>query len=113
MAKTSKQFIQDLPKIYGTYTGGFLLFIIVMGIAEKMGVSGRNIGLMFVGFTIFIYALIGWISRTTDVDEYYLAGKKVPTVFNGMATAADWMSGASSLQWQAVSTLVDIPTWHS
>jgi len=95
MAKTSKQFIQDLPKIYGTYTGGFLLFIIIMGIAEKMGVSGRNIGLMFVGFTILIYAVIGWISRTTDVDEYYLAGKKVPTVFNGMATAADWMSGAS------------------
>ena len=95
MAKTSKQFIQDLPKIYGTYTGGFLLFIILMGIAEKMGVSGRNIGLMFVGFTILIYAVIGWISRTTDVDEYYLAGKKVPTVFNGMATAADWMSGAS------------------
>jgi len=95
MAKTSKQFIQDLPKIYGTYTGGFLLFIIIMGIAEKMGVSGRNIGLMFVGFTILIYAVIGWISRTADVDEYYLAGKKVPTVFNGMATAADWMSGAS------------------
>jgi len=95
MAKTSKQFIQDLPKIYGTYTGGFLAFIIIMGIAEKMGVSGRNIGLMFVGFTILIYAVIGWISRTTDVDEYYLAGKKVPTVFNGMATAADWMSGAS------------------
>jgi len=95
MAKTSKQFIQDLPKIYGTYTGGFLVFIILMGVLEKMGVSGRNIGLAFVGFTIFIYALIGWISRTTDVDEYYLAGKKVPTVFNGMATAADWMSGAS------------------
>ena len=95
MAKTSKQFIQDLPKIYGTYTGGFLVFILLMGVLEKMGVSGRNIGLAFVGFTIFIYALIGWISRTTDVDEYYLAGKKVPTVFNGMATAADWMSGAS------------------
>ena len=26
MAKTSKQFISDLPKIYGTYTGGFLVF---------------------------------------------------------------------------------------
>jgi cation/acetate symporter len=89
MAKTSKQFISDLPKIYGTYTGGFLVFIIAMGVLEKMGVSGRNIGLAFVGFTIFIYAVIGWISRTTDVDEYYLAGKKVPTVYNGMATAAD------------------------
>ena len=30
MAKTSKQFIQDLPKIYGTYTGGFLVFINMM-----------------------------------------------------------------------------------
>ena len=48
MAKTSKQFIQDLPKIYGTYTGGFLVFIILMGVLEKMGVSGRNIGLAFV-----------------------------------------------------------------
>ena len=113
MAKTSKQFIQDLPKIYGTYTGGFLLFIILMGIAEKMGLSGRNIGLAFVGFTILIYALIGWISRTTDVDEYYLAGKKVPTVFNGMERQLTGCQVLLSLQWQAVSTLVDIPTWHS
>ncbi len=95
MAKTSKQFIASLPKIYGIYTGGFLVFILLMGFLETRGISGRNIGLMFVGFTILIYALIGWLSRTTEVDEYYLAGKKVPTVFNGMATAADWMSGAS------------------
>jgi cation/acetate symporter len=30
-----------------------------------------------------------------QVDAYYLAGRQVPAVFNGMATAADWMSGAS------------------
>jgi cation/acetate symporter len=54
-----------------------------------------TIGLMFVGFTIFIYALIGWLSRTMQIDAYYVAGRQVPTVFNGMATAADWMSGAS------------------
>ena len=42
-----------------------------------------------------IYALIGWLSRTLQVDAYYVAGRQVPTVFNGMATAADWMSGAS------------------
>ena len=33
--------------------------------------------------------------RTIQVDAYYVAGRQVPTVFNGMATAADWMSGAS------------------
>ena len=30
-----------------------------------------------------------------QADAYYVAGRQVPTVFNGMATAADWMSGAS------------------
>ena len=30
-----------------------------------------------------------------QVDAYYVAGRQVPPVFNGMATAADWMSGAS------------------
>ena len=38
--------------------------------------------------------LVG-LSRTVQVDAYYVAGRQVPTVFNGMATAADWMSGAS------------------
>ena len=113
MAKTSKQFISDLPKIYGTYTGGFLVFIILMGIAEKMGLSGRNIGLAFVGFTILIYALIGWISRTTDVDEYYLAEKKFQQYLTEWQLQLTGCQVRLSLQWQVESTLVDIPTWHS
>ena len=88
-------FIQNLPKIYGLYTGGFAVFIILMAIAESAGVSAKNIGVMFVAFTVGIYAFIGYLSRTVQVDAYYVAGRQVPTVFNGMATAADWMSGAS------------------
>ena len=89
------KFIDNLPKIYGIYTGGFLAFIILMAIAEQMGMDAKTIGVCFVAFTVLIYALIGWLSRTVQVDAYYVAGRQVPTVFNGMATAADWMSGAS------------------
>ena len=89
------KFIDNLPKIYGTYTGGFLVFVILMAIAEQAGMSAKLIGIFFVAFTVLIYALIGWLSRTLQVDAYYVAGRQVPTVFNGMATAADWMSGAS------------------
>ena len=88
-------FIQNLPKIYGLYTGGFLVFILLMAVLESAGVSAASIGIMFVAFTVLIYALIGYLSRTIQVDAYYVAGRQVPTVFNGMATAADWMSGAS------------------
>jgi cation/acetate symporter len=89
------RFVDNLPKIYALYTGSFLVFVALMAVFEQMGMSADTIGLCFVGFTIVIYALIGWLSRTMQVDAYYVAGREVPPVFNGMATAADWMSGAS------------------
>ena len=46
-------------------------------------------------FTIIIYAAIGIMSRTTNVSEYYVAGRRVPAIYSGMATGADWMSAAS------------------
>jgi cation/acetate symporter len=88
-------FIDNLPKIYGTYTGGFIAFILIMAVFEQLGMSADTIGILFVAFTIMIYAFIGWMSRTMEVGAYYVAGRQVPPVFNGMATAADWMSGAS------------------
>ncbi|MEM7071517.1 MAG: sodium:solute symporter family protein, partial [Pseudomonadota bacterium] len=75
--------------------GGFIVFILLMSILEQAGVGADTIGILFVAFTIVIYAGIGWLSRTMEVDAYYVAGRGVPPVFNGMATAADWMSGAS------------------
>ena len=55
-------FIQNLPKIYGLYTGGFLVFILMMAIAEQAGVTAKTIGILFVAFTVAIYALIGYLS---------------------------------------------------
>ena len=88
-------FVDNLPRIYGLYTGGFIIFIGLMAILEQMGLGADTIGILFVAFTVVIYATIGWLSRTMQVDAYYVAGREVPPVFNGMATAADWMSGAS------------------
>ncbi|MFZ2103386.1 MAG: sodium:solute symporter family protein, partial [Oricola sp.] len=67
----------------------------LMAVLEKMGMGARTIGILFLCFTIAIYAVIGWLSRTMDVSAYYVAGREVPALYNGMATAADWMSGAS------------------
>ena len=73
------KFIDNLPKVYGIYTGGFLGFIILMAIAEQAGMSAKMIGIFFVAFTVLIYALIGYLSRTLQVDAYYVAGRQVPT----------------------------------
>lgn len=91
----ARDFTSNLGRIYGTYTGGFIAFVVLLAILEQVGVPDRIIGYLFVFFTIGVYALIGILSRTMQVSEYYVAGRRVPALYNGMATAADWMSAAS------------------
>ncbi len=89
------RFVDNLGKVYAMYTLGFLAFFALMAVLEQFGAGARLIGILFLLFTIAIYAIIGYLSRTMEVDAYYVAGREVPALYNGMATAADWMSGAS------------------
>jgi cation/acetate symporter len=92
---SNRAFFNQLKKYYGWYTGGFLVFLVALAILEQMGLPRVWIGYVFLFATIALYAGIGIMSRTADVAEYYVAGRRVPALFNGMATGADWMSAAS------------------
>lgn len=50
---------------------------------------------ILVGLTFALYIGIAIWSRAGSTGEFYVAGKGVPALANGMATAADWMSAAS------------------
>ena len=58
-----------------------------------MGVKGYTF--LFVGLSFTLYLTIAWLSRVKDTKGFYVAGRDVPALANGMATAADWMSAAS------------------
>jgi len=88
-------FIKNLGRLYGIYTGGFLAFIVLVALLEMVGVPNKVLGYLFVFFTLAVYAVIGVATRTAQVSEYYVAGRRVPAFYNGMATGADWMSAAS------------------
>ncbi len=92
---SNRAFFNQLKKYYSWYTGGFLVFLVALAILEQMGLPRVWIGYTFLFATIALYAGIGIMSRTADVAEYYVAGRRVPAFFNGMATSADWMSAAS------------------
>jgi cation/acetate symporter len=93
--QAKSDFYRQLGRMYGTYTGTFIAFIILMAILEWLGAPNRVVGYLFVGFTIAVYAIIGVMTRTAQISEYYVAGRRVPAFYNGMATGADWMSAAS------------------
>ena len=94
-AASQKSFKSQLNKVYTWYTGGFIAFVIALAVLEQMGLPKAWIGYIFLFATVLLYAGIGIMSRTTDAAEYYVAGRRVPAVYNGMATGADWMSAAS------------------
>ena len=74
---------------------GVIGFVLLLGWLERVGLTRTWIGYAFLLATVVLYAAIGVMSRTTDAAEYYVAGRRVPAIFNGMATGADWMSAAS------------------
>jgi cation/acetate symporter len=84
-----------LARVYLGCAAGFIAFVVAVALLEHIGLPRRWIGLLFLLATVALYAGIGIVSRTTDADEYYVAGRRVPAIFNGMATGADWMSAAS------------------
>ena len=86
----------SLDKLFGIYTVAFLGVTILIGIAEIFfGLPNAWIGWIFMALSLAIYVFIGIVTRTSNPDQYYVAGRGVPAFYNGMATGSDWMSAAS------------------
>ena len=77
------------------YVVALLSLLALMAWAERQGLSRNLIGPIFLFATVMMYAMIGISGRTTEAQEYFVAGRRIPAMYNGMATAADWMSAAS------------------
>ena len=84
-----------LARILTQYVLGLCVVLVLMAWAERNGLSRQWLGPIFLFSTVMIYAAIGIYGRTTDPEEYYVAGRRIPPMYNGMAAAADWMSAAS------------------
>ena len=89
--KSSRQ----LGRYVGIFTSGLALLLISLAILEREGFPRFWLGYLLLFTSIVVYAGIGLFSRTSDLAEYYVAGRRIPSLFNGMATAADWISTAS------------------
>jgi cation/acetate symporter len=58
-------------------------------------VSVETWTILIVGLSFVAYIYIGWQSRVKSSKDFYVAGQDIPSIANGAATAADWMSAAS------------------
>ena len=88
-------YTRSLHRRFAAYVVCLVLLLLVLALAEQRGLGKTWVGGTFLLVTLAVYAAIGIYGRTSAASQYYVAGRNVPAVYNGMATAADWMSAAS------------------
>ena len=94
-ADTYEKYTHRIHRRFGLYVACLLVALIALEILEYWGVPRAWIAGSFLVLTLVLYAGVGVYGRTASANEYYVAGRRIPAVYNGMATAADWMSAAS------------------
>lgn len=84
------------PAVFVTlFAVGFVASVLVLGWLESQGLSDRWIGYVFLFLTLLVFSLVGLFTRTSDVAEYFVAGRRVPAIYAGMSAGTDWLSAAS------------------
>jgi cation/acetate symporter len=95
-ARESRAYAWRIGLIYLLFSTAFVMLTLLLGLIEEVvGLPANLSGWALLIVTIGIYAVIGVTARARSLDEYFVAGRRVPAFFNGMAIGADWMSAAS------------------
>ena len=72
---TERSFVSKLRRYYLLFTAGFGGFLLSLTLLEQEGMPRIWIGYLFMFATIVLYAILGVLSRTSNVLEYYVAGQ--------------------------------------
>ena len=82
--------------VFVLFFAWFALLGLGLVLLERVtAITTSGIGWLLLVVTITIYAVIGITNRASSLDDYFVAGRRIPAFFNGLAIGADWMSAAS------------------
>jgi cation/acetate symporter len=79
----------------GLFVAGFAGFVLLLAGLERLGLPESWLGSLLVLGTLAAFVAIGFLARTTRALDYFVAGHRVPALYNGMAGAGSVISVAS------------------
>lgn len=92
---SAMSFTKKLHLSFAAFVAACGLFIAGLVWLEQQGAARMWLGAICFTVSTVVYMLIGIYCRTTHIDQYYVAGRNVPAIYNGMAAAAGWLGMAT------------------
>jgi len=86
-----------MARVFGVLLGGFVALGLLLAFLNWIGVPDRVIAVLLIALPVAGYLAIGFANRTMAPADYLVAGRAVPPVYSGMATAASWLSASPLL----------------
>jgi cation/acetate symporter len=82
---------------FGIFTSAFASLVLLLVILEQLGLERELISELIIGLPVLFYAGIGLMVRTSNVEEFFISGQRVPPLYNGFALSANLVGGAGLL----------------
>ena len=87
MTTSPPTLFRRMLRYYGYFTLALVVFFLIIAALEWVGVPHKPLGYLLLFATILIYAGIGFMAKTTNISDYYVAGRRVPAHLNCKAVA--------------------------
>jgi cation/acetate symporter len=78
---------------FGIITSGFVSLVIVLAMFEQLGWPHSLLGEAMILIPVLLYLAIALATRTFDIRDYFVSGRRVPPVYNGAVLAAVLVGG--------------------
>ena len=86
-----------LSKSYWLLAIAFAVLIVVLAMLGQFGLPDKAVGVIVIAVSVVTYCALGLVARTMRLADFFAAGRVVPPGFNGLATAAAFLSGSAFL----------------
>ena len=78
---------------FGVITSGFVSLVILLAMFEQLGWAHSLLGEATILIPLCLYLAIALATRTFDIRDYFVSGRRVPPVYNGAVLAAVLVGG--------------------
>jgi cation/acetate symporter len=99
MAATSRAGLINprLGTYFGIFTSALVALVLMALMLEQLGVSDTAVRLLMFAGPIVLYGAIGLLAPTSEAQDYFACGRRVPAFFNGLVLAIGALGGAGFL----------------